>query len=230
MLRVCATNVRLFVKAIPLFVKVRHFKTVHRKPSNLKYPFDPYDTKKQQPDHLKDANGNFVDPATTTLSIDEIIASVNTKLDPQQLEYVNKLQKSARGTSKVRSLYRDVPKPEDLSSTGNFISKIAPNAQELIDYALSHVNKRAGPTHSRQKKRMRVRIQQSLHDHQRRISETILSEKRKKEKKLKQIKLMKKYKQFSIQLNYPTPINVEKYETKKLKFKSMREKLKKSAL
>ncbi len=75
-------------------------------------------------------------------TIDDMAASINTQLTEDQKKYVAKLSKTARGLSKVRSLYRDVPKPDEVKATGNFVSKIAPNAQELIDYALSTINPR----------------------------------------------------------------------------------------
>ena len=60
------------------------------------------------------------------------------------------------------ALYRDVPLPEELSTTGNFISKIADNAEELIDYAYSFVPPRQGVRNSRRKKRMEHRRQQTM--------------------------------------------------------------------
>ncbi len=42
---------------------------------------------------------------------------------------------------------------------GNFIPKMAENAEALIDYALSHIPKRDGPRRSRHKKRMAQRIE-----------------------------------------------------------------------
>ena len=56
-----------------------------------------------------------------------------------------------------RSLYREVPTPEEMDLikiTGNFIPNIAPNARELIDFALSHIPVKTGPRRSKHKKRM----------------------------------------------------------------------------
>ena len=37
------------------------------------------------------------------------------------------------------ALYREVPRPEEVVGLGNFMPRIADNAEALIDYALSHV-------------------------------------------------------------------------------------------
>lgn len=39
------------------------------------------------------------------------------------------------------AIYREVPNPEDLKAMGNFMPRIAENAEALIDYALSHIPK-----------------------------------------------------------------------------------------
>ncbi len=152
------------------------------------------------------------------------------------------------------ALYRDVPLPEELKTTGNFISKVPPNAQELIDYALSHIPTRArdkstegdgklgiGRRNSRQKKRMEHRRLQSVHDHQRRIKETVAAEKRKVAKKVRQVKLMKMYQTEAIKqvrkahlaaggsvntIPAYSPINYDKYMRKREAFRLMRDKAK----
>ena len=55
------------------------------------------------------------------------------------------------------ALYRDVPRPEEIEGVGNFMPKMADNAEALIDWALSHIPKRAGPRRSRHKKRVAQR-------------------------------------------------------------------------
>jgi hypothetical protein len=40
---------------------------------------------------------------------------------------------------KLLALYRDVPLPHEVKGSGNFMPNIAPNADELIDYALSFI-------------------------------------------------------------------------------------------
>lgn len=39
------------------------------------------------------------------------------------------------------ALYRDVPRVDELKSVGNFSSYLPPNAEELVDWALSHIPK-----------------------------------------------------------------------------------------
>lgn len=58
------------------------------------------------------------------------------------------------GHNSKRSPYRDVPLESELMTDTPFPPLIPPNANELIDWALSHVPKRAGPRRSRRKKRM----------------------------------------------------------------------------
>jgi hypothetical protein len=58
-----------------------------------------------------------------------------------------------------RSPYRDIPLLEELQPNTPFPPYIPENAQQLIDYALSHVPKRTGPRGSRKKKRMAKRFE-----------------------------------------------------------------------
>ena len=39
----------------------------------------------------------------------------------------------------LSALYREVPRPEEIVGLGNFMPRIADNAEALIDYALSHI-------------------------------------------------------------------------------------------
>lgn len=90
--------------------------------------------------------------------IGDIANSIDTTLTAEQQEYVAKLKKKIKGgVNSRRSLYRDVPLPEEVRGLGNFMPRIADNAEALIDYALSHVPPRAGPRRSRRKKRMELR-------------------------------------------------------------------------
>ena len=80
---------------------------------------------------------------TEERSIDDIIKSIDTTLTPEQKEYVASLKKKLRGSVNTKpSVYRNVPKPEDIIGMGNFMPKMADNAEELIDFALSHIPKR----------------------------------------------------------------------------------------
>jgi len=42
----------------------------------------------------------------------------------------------------IIAIYREVPRPEEIQGYGNFMPKMAPNAEALIDWALSHIPKR----------------------------------------------------------------------------------------
>lgn len=209
-----------------VLIPVCNASTVNKRQVKPKYDFDPHNTKVNRPHMATTTDGREMLVNTTDFTIDEVAASIDTTLTSEQREYVEKLKKKARGTSTVRSLYRDVPLPEELQSTGNFISKVAPNAQELIDYAYTFVPKREGARNSRRKKRMQARVAQSHHDHQRRIRETIAAQKKVQARRVKQAKLMKSYAELAIELNYPTPINYEKRQQKKEKFSLMRDRKK----
>ena len=76
--------------------------------------------------------------------MDDWLASIDTTLTPEQKEKVAKLKHQITGAGPpehgpIRSLYRDVPRPEEIRGTQNFFPKVPPNAQELVDYALSHI-------------------------------------------------------------------------------------------
>ena len=72
--------------------------------------------------------------------------------------------------------------------------KMAPNADKLIDYALSFIPKRAGPRRSRYKKRMLARQNQRVANDARRIIQTRKAKKAKLEKSRKAREVTKKYK------------------------------------
>ena len=94
-------------------------------------------------------------------SMEEYLLSIDTTVPESKREHVDKLKKQIRGGHlSKRSLYREVPSQEELESiksTGNFLPRIAPNAEELIDWALSHIPERAGPRRSRRAKRMALK-------------------------------------------------------------------------
>ena len=54
--------------------------------------------------------------------------------------------------------YTAVPLPHEIEASGNFLPHIAPNAEEMINWALSHVPKRDGPRRSNDKKRSQARM------------------------------------------------------------------------
>jgi hypothetical protein len=102
---------------------------------------------KDDPDHAEDSP----DAA-------ELARTIDTTIPENKLAHVEKLKKAIRGGAlSERSLYREVPTPEEMDAikfTGNFIPNIAPNAEELISFALSHIPEKTGPRRSRHKKRM----------------------------------------------------------------------------
>ena len=84
-------------------------------------------------------------------------------------------------------MYRDVPTQEEIEAIkfqGNFLPKIAPNAEELIDWALSHVPERAGPRRSRRAKRMLRKWEIKRADDARRKSERVAALARKQAKRV----------------------------------------------
>lgn len=187
----------------PLF---NTFATVNKRPRAPKYPFDPFSWKPATggPSVVTSSNsgdaGARADGAGRPMTADEVLSSINTTLTPEQRERVEALKKTARGTSTVRSLYRDVPTPSELTSTGNFISRVPDNAAELIDYALTFVPPRTGARNSRRRKRMEHRRLQSVHDHHRRIRETVAAEKKVQERRIKQTRLMKQFQRDAVRL------------------------------
>lgn len=92
-------------------------------------------------------------------SIAELARSIDTTLSPEQKAYVDTLRKQIRGGPNTpRSLYRDVPRPEEVTGVGNFLPQIADDAEALIDFALSHIPRKAGPRRSREKQRRRLKF------------------------------------------------------------------------
>jgi hypothetical protein len=41
----------------------------------------------------------------------------------------------------LAAIYREVPKQNEIVGMGNFMPRVAENAEELIDFALSHIPK-----------------------------------------------------------------------------------------
>ena len=89
---------------------------------------------------------------------EELARTLDFTVPEDKLEHVKMLKKKISGGHlSERSLYREVPTPAEMDLIkipGNFIPNIAPNAREIIDFALSHIPVRDGPRRSRQKKRM----------------------------------------------------------------------------
>ena len=98
-------------------------------------------------------------------------------------------------------MYRDVPLAEEIQGTGIFLPKIAPDAEKLIDYALTFIPDRAGYRGSRKKKRMLHRQRQQVKSHQ------VLKANKAKNHLLKQEKYKKLKKQISIYKQQAAEIN-----------------------
>jgi hypothetical protein len=96
------------------------------------------------------------------VSIEEYAQTMDTTIPPEKQAHVDKLKKQIRGGSSksLHSLYREVPTPEEmdqLTIPGNFVPKIAINAREIIDFALSHIPEKGGPRRTKHKKRMALK-------------------------------------------------------------------------
>lgn len=75
-----------------------------------------------------------------------MVASIDPSLTPEQQTYVESLKRKMKGGNPLkRSPYRDLPLLSELKANTPFPPYIPANAQQLIDYALSHVPVRAGP-------------------------------------------------------------------------------------
>ena len=134
-------------------------------------------------------------------TIDEVARSIDTTLTPEQREHVEMLKRKIKGgPNSPRSLYRDVPRPDELTGVGNFLPKIAENAQELIDFALSHIPKRAGPRRSRYNQRLLLKNQAKQKQHAERKVQ-LAAAKLKKDAKLKRQRiLVRQYKEEAAKL------------------------------
>lgn len=140
--------------------------------------------------------GGKAPPSGPKKTIDELARSIDTTLTPEQQEYVEKLKRKIKGgPNSPRSLYRDVPRPEEVTGVGNFLPKIADNAEQLIDFALSHVPKQAGPRRSRFKKRLVLKALAKKKQDDLRLIQTVAAKLRKDAKLKKQRVLIKEYKE-----------------------------------
>ncbi len=151
------------------------------------------------------------DPSTTRPyeTPEEIAARLNLELSPAQRAKVEAIKKAYKGgkygtPEYKRSVYRDVPLSEEIQGTGNFLPKIAPDAEKLIDYALTFIPDRAGYRGSRKKKRMLHRQNQQVKSHK------ILKANKVKNHLLKQQKLKKLKEQISIYKLQAAEINEKK--------------------
>lgn len=105
--------------------------------------------------------GNPFDVDRPMLKFKDMLAEINTSLTPEQRAHVEMLKtKYIHGSSGRRSPYRNVPTPEELDAMPDdqqYRPFVPENADELIDWALSHVPPRTGKRGSRRAKRMEHR-------------------------------------------------------------------------
>ena len=158
-------------------------------------------------------HAHFRSSSTTTeapkKTIDEVARAIDTTLTPEQRDHVEMLKRKIKGgPNSPRSLYRDVPRPDELTGVGNFLPKIADNAQELIDFALSHIPKRDGPRRSRYYQRLLLKNQAKQKQHAERKVQ-LAAAKLKKDAKLKRQRiLIRQYKEEAAKLYRKTEPNV----------------------
>lgn len=117
--------------------------------------------------HVVSFPRNFfsTEPSEEDIPIEELANSIDTTLSPEQKAYVAMLKKKIRGGANsprcknsaftlhlsmpsaltnrsiccCAAVHREVPFPHEIKATGNFMPKMADNAEALIDYALSHI-------------------------------------------------------------------------------------------
>jgi hypothetical protein len=137
-------------------------------------------------------------------SVDEYLLSIDTTVPDDKRAHVEKLKKQIRGGHlSKRSLYREVPTQEELEAikfTGNFLPRIAPNAEELIDWALSHIPERAGPRRSRRAKRMALKWKIKRENDARRKKENVAALARKQAKSKMHRERAQHYRELGAQL------------------------------
>jgi len=135
-------------------------------------------------------------------SVEEAAAAIDTTLTPAQKIYVEMLKKQIKGgVNSPRSLYRDVPRPEEVKGVGNFMPKIADNAEALIDFALSKIPMRAGPRRTRSKARMTAKFKAKRFQDKRRKEETIAANIKKQAKQKKHRALCQQYREEAAVIN-----------------------------
>lgn len=132
---------------------------------------------------------------------EEYFKQFDTELTPEQRNHVESLKKKITGGTYKSSPYRDIQKAEEVEGTGNFLPRVAENARELIDYALSHIPKRGGPRRSRHKKRVLAREEQRMADREVKKIQKRKAEVRKLEKMRRSRALAKKFREMAVEIN-----------------------------
>mmetsp|Transcript_21937 Transcript_21937/g.19958 ORF Transcript_21937/g.19958 Transcript_21937/m.19958 type:complete len:196 (+) Transcript_21937:95-682(+) len=133
--------------------------------------------------------------------VEEYVKSIDTTLTKEQQEYVDQIKKKIIGTSRARSPYRNVPLPEERDQDSVLVSMYPPNADALIDYALSHIPRRGGPRRSNAKKRYFNKLEVTRWQHAKKKDELRDAAKRKLEKRKKQNILIQQYKLQAKEIN-----------------------------
>eukprot|EP00607_Mallomonas_marina_P005536 CAMPEP_0182427968 /NCGR_PEP_ID=MMETSP1167-20130531/20925_1 /TAXON_ID=2988 /ORGANISM="Mallomonas Sp, Strain CCMP3275" /LENGTH=157 /DNA_ID=CAMNT_0024610579 /DNA_START=218 /DNA_END=691 /DNA_ORIENTATION=- len=96
---------------------------------------------------------------TGKADLGEYLRNLDTSLTPEQRLRVDKLKRRINGVNSPRSLYRDIPTPDEIDKHFSENPPLIPeNAQELIDYALSFIPPREGRRGSRKKKRYQLKL------------------------------------------------------------------------
>lgn len=81
-------------------------------------------------------------------NIQDFINTLDLSLTDEQKRYVAMLKKKMKGGARsCKSPYRDAVKPEDIVPDGLLLPQIAENADEIIDWALSHIPRRKSLLH-----------------------------------------------------------------------------------
>jgi hypothetical protein len=136
------------------------------------------------------------------LDFDDYVSKIDTTLTEEQIAFVNNIKRQIKGGPKSpRSPYRDVPKPHELGSLGNMQPDLADNAEALIDWALSHAPKKAGPRKSRHKKRMARRVALKVEMNKNKMLEVREARNRRREKNLRDLKEVQRIKQEAVKIN-----------------------------
>jgi hypothetical protein len=69
-------------------------------------------------------------------AIEEITDRIDTSLTKEQSAHVEKLKKIMKGASGKRSIYRDVPRPNEVEGYEGFLPNIPPNAEQVDPFYL----------------------------------------------------------------------------------------------
>lgn len=91
------------------------------------------------------------------VSIEDIIAKIDTTLTPEQQAHVDKLKRKMKGKSQLPSPYRDVPAVNQITGFNGFLPNVPANADKIIDWALAHIPVKGGARRTREKKRIALR-------------------------------------------------------------------------